>query len=93
MTRRYKMKQSGIDIATIEKRVCQFFEMHPKDLYARGRRKKLVEARSVFCFFAVTELETALKDLAIRFAISEQAIGPAVERGRQIAEKKGLKLT
>jgi len=93
MTRRYEMKQSGIDIATIEKRVCQLFEMHPKDLYTRGRRKKLVEARSVFCFFAVTELETALKDLAIRFAISEQAIGPAVERGKQIAEKKGLKLT
>ena len=92
MTRRYEMKQSGIDIATIEERVCQLFEMHPKDLYVRGRRKKLVEARSVFCFFAVTELGTTLKDLAIRFAISGQAIGLAVERGRQIAEKKGLKL-
>lgn len=93
MTRRYEMKQSGIDMTVIEKRVCQLFEMPPKDLYVRGRRKKLVEARSVFCFFAVTELGTALKDLAIRFAISGQAIGLAVERGRQIAEKKGLKLT
>jgi len=43
--------------------------------------------------FAVTELGTTLKNLAIRFAISEQAIGPAVERGKRIAEKKGLKLT
>jgi len=93
MTRRYEMKQSGIDMAAIERRVCQLFEMHPKDLYVRGRRKKLVEARSVFCFFAVTELETTLKDLAIRFAISGQAIGLAVERGRQIAQRRGLKLT
>jgi len=92
MTRRYEMKQSGIDIAAIERRVCQLFGMHRKDLYARGRRKELVEARSVFCFFAVTELETTLKDLAVRFSISGQAIGLAVERGRRIAEKKGLEL-
>jgi hypothetical protein len=59
----------------------------------RGRRRKLVEVRSVFCFFAVTELGTTLKDLAVRFTISGQAIGLALERGRQIAERKGLKLT
>ncbi len=93
MTRRYEMKQSGIDMAAIEERVCQLFGMRPKDLYARGRRRKLVEARSVFCFFAVTELEITLKDLAIRFSISGQAVGLAVERGRRIAGKKGLKLT
>jgi chromosomal replication initiation ATPase DnaA len=90
MTRRYEMKQSGIGMAVIEERVCRLSEMYPKDLYARGRRKELVEARSVFCFFAVTELKTALKDLAVRFSISGQAVGPAIERGRRIAEKKGL---
>lgn len=92
VTRRYAMKQSGIDMAAIEERVRRLFGMHPKDLYAQGRQKKLFEARSVFCFFAVTERETTLKDLAVRFSISGQTVGLAVERRRQIAEKKGLKL-
>jgi chromosomal replication initiation ATPase DnaA len=87
MTRRYEMRQSGIDMAAIEERVCQLFEMHPKDLYVRGRRKELVEARSVFCFFAVTELGTTLKDLAVRFSISGQAIGLAIERGGGLREE------
>ena len=65
--------------------------MSQRDLYCRGRHKKLVEARSVFCFFAVNELDITLKDLSVRFGISGQAIGLAVKRGKNIAEMKGFK--
>ncbi len=92
MTRRYEMKQSGLDIVAVEKKICDLYDMSREDLYTRGRHKKLVEARSVFCFWAVQELETSLIELAIRFAISEPAIGYAVRRGRDIVRKKGLKL-
>ena len=92
MTRRYEMKQSGIDIVAIERRVCQLYEMSPQELYARGRQRKLVEARSVFCFFAVKELGVRLTDLALRFSVTGPAIGVAARRGREIAERKGLKL-
>ena len=92
MTRRYEMKQSGIDITAIEKRICQLYEMSLQELYARGKYKKLVEAKSVFCFFAVTELGIRLKDLALRFSVTGPAIGFAVKRGRDIAGRKGLKL-
>ncbi len=66
--------------------------IHPKDLYVRGRRKKLVEARSVFCFFAVTELGTRLKDLTMRFAISGQAVGLAVGRGDSLQRRRDWSL-
>lgn len=92
VTRRYEMKSSGIDIAGIERRICEIYSMAPQELYARGRYRNLVEARSVFCFFAVTELKTALKDLARRFAVSEPAISLAVKRGKDIASRKQLKL-
>ena len=93
MTRRYEMKQSGLDIMAVEKRICDLYDMSRDDLYTRGRHKKLVEARSVFCFWAVQELETSLIELAIRFAISEPAISYAVRRGRDIVRKKELKLS
>jgi len=92
MSRHYEMKQSGIDIAAIERRVCQLYGISPQELYARGRHKKLVEAKSVFCFFAVTELGVKLADLALRFSVTGPAIGVAVRRGRDIAERKRLKL-
>lgn len=92
MTRRYAMKQSGLDIAAIEKRICDIFDMALEDLYIRGRQRKLFEARSVFCFFAVQELGTPLKDLAVRFEITEPAISHAVRKGKDIVREKGLKL-
>lgn len=92
MTRRYEMKQSGIDITAIEKKICELYEMSPHELYTRGKYSKLVEAKSVFCYFAVTELCVRLKDLALRFSVTGPSIGFAVRRGRSIAESKGLKL-
>jgi len=92
MARRSAIKQSGLDIATIEKRICDICEIHLKDLYCRGRHKRLVEARSIFCFWAVQELEVTMKDLALRFAITEAAVSYAVRRGQNIVQKKGLKL-
>lgn len=83
----YEMKQLGVYIAALEKRVCQLFGMSPQELYVRDRHKKLVEARSVFCSFTVTELGVRLTDLALRFAVTGPAIGFAVRRGRDIAEK------
>lgn len=35
MTRRYEMKQSGIDIGAIERRICELYEMSERDLYCR----------------------------------------------------------
>ncbi|HOE17162.1 MAG TPA: transposase [Syntrophorhabdaceae bacterium] len=92
MARRYAIRQSGLDIATIEKRISDICEINLKDLYCRGRHKRLVEARSIFCFWAVQELEVTMKDLALRFAITEAAVSYAVRRGQNIVQKKGLKL-
>ena len=92
LTRRYEMKQSGLDMAAIERGICELYGMSREDLYVRGRHKTLVEARSVFCFLAVQELETPLKDLAVRFAVSEPAVSYAVRRGRDIVREKKLEV-
>lgn len=92
MTRRYAIKQSGLDIATIEKRICDICDITLENLYCRGRYKRLVEARSILCFWAVQELEVTMKDLAVRFAITETAVSYAVRRGQNIVQKRGLKL-
>ncbi len=85
------MKQLG-GIAALGKRFCQLFGMSPQELYVRDRHKRLVEARSVFCFFTVTELGVRLTDVAPRFSMTGPAIDLAVKKGRDIAARKGLRL-
>ena len=83
------MRQAGIDLAFLEKRVADLLTMSPDDLYLPDRQKKLVEARSLFCFWAVREVGVSMTALALRFSLSGVAIGCAVVRGQKIAREKG----
>ena len=92
LERRYAVKQAGIDLDAIDKRVCDLYALKPDDLYGQGRQKTLVEARSLFCFWAVRELGIPQKALAERFSLTAPAISYAVRRGQRIAREKGYKL-
>jgi REP element-mobilizing transposase RayT len=89
LERRYATRQAGIDLAFLEKRVTDLLIMNPADLYLPGRQKKLVEARSLFCFWAVRELGVTMTALALRFSLSGVAIGYAVARGQKMARENG----
>jgi len=92
LERRYAMKQSGIDLDAVQKRVCDLYAFKPDDLYAQGRQKTLVEARSLFCFWVARELGVPQKALAERFFLTESAICYAVRRGQRIAGERGYAL-
>ena len=92
LERRYAMKQSHIDLDSVAERVCDIFALKADDLYGKGRQKRLVEARSLYCFWAVRELGTSQKALAVRFSVTEPAISYAVTRGQKIARERGCSL-
>ena len=83
------MRHAGIDLAFLEKRVMDLFDTSPGDFYLPGRQKKLVEARSLLCFWAVRELGISMTAVAPRFSLTDVAIGYAVARGQKIAREKG----
>jgi chromosomal replication initiation ATPase DnaA len=89
LEQRYAMRSSGITIDFVEKKVCDLFGVTPHELYTQGRQKLLGDARSTFCYFAVRELGISLKELALRFSITEPAIGYSVRRGQKIVQDKG----
>jgi REP element-mobilizing transposase RayT len=92
LEQRYAMKNSGITLDTVEKRVTGLFGMTPRELYAQGRQKRLGEARSLFCYFAVRELGISLKELAEKFLITEPAIAYSAKKGEKIARQRGWTL-
>jgi putative transposase len=89
---RYALRQSGIDVVFLRKRVADLLAMKPDDLYLPGRQRRLVEARSLFCFWAVREIGLTMSTLATMFSLSAVAVGYAVERGRKLAQDRGYVL-
>jgi len=66
--------------------------MDMREVLTRGKQPQKVKARSLFCFWAVTEPGMSLRELAGRLALSSPAVGYSVERGEAIARQNGYKL-
>ena len=92
MERHYALLAHGLDLDEIAARVSQELGIKKEDVYAKGRYHKIVEARSLLCYWAVRELGISMSTLAQKLGISITSISVSVSRGRVIAEKKGLAL-
>ena len=89
---RYRLKSLGYDVDRIEKKVVELFSIEAKDLYSGSRKKPVSQARSVFCYWCVREPGESMTNLARTLRLSQPAIGYAVERGKQLVEKKNINL-
>ena len=90
--RRYELKRQGYDADRIAKRVAEIYDMDVREVLSRGKQQQKVNARSLFCFWAVKELDVSLRELASRLELSPPAVGYSVERGEAIARQNGYRL-
>ena len=58
----------------------------------RTGQKIRVEARSLFCYWAVRELGYGLSELGRRLSMSQPGVGYAVSRGERIAKQNNYQL-
>ncbi len=85
--RHYKLKRLGYDLNSITKRVAEIYQMEPSEILFKGKQQRKVQARSLFCFWAVRQLGMSLRELARRLEMSSPAVGFSVERGEAIARE------
>jgi len=90
--RRYELKRHGYDLDRIAERVAEICGMEPREILCRGKQQRKVKARSLCCFWAVSELGMSLRELARRLEMSPPAVGFSVERGEAIAHENGYRL-
>jgi len=57
-----------------------------EEVLSPGKYKKVVEARSAVCYWAVRELGISQGVLAQKFGISQPAISMAVKRGERVVK-------
>lgn len=90
--RHYELKSRGFDLKKVQMRVAELLGVDGDRIYSRGRRRDQVEARSLFCYWAVRELGYSATDLARRLSMTQPAVGYAVSRGEQIAKERNFSL-
>jgi putative transposase len=86
--RRYRLKSLGYDISRVERKVIRLFNIKKADLYSHSRKKRISEARSLFCYWCVRALGERMTDMAKLLGLTQPAIGYAVERGELLAKKE-----
>jgi hypothetical protein len=64
----------------------------PEEVWGKGKYPRIVEARSLLCYWAVRELGESMSVLARKLGLSIPSISESVTRGGRIAEVKGLLL-
>ena len=73
-------------------RVRDLYDITVENLRSESRRARLVEARSLFCCWAVRHEGFPAARVAAFLAITPPAVGYAVERREAIAGEKGYVL-
>jgi putative transposase len=92
MEKRYALRSGGLDLGRVASRVSQVLGVKPEEVWAEGKYRRIVQARSLLCYWAVRELGIPMSSLARKLGISIPSVSESVTRGRRIAEEKGLLL-
>jgi len=92
MERRHALHARGIDLDRLTNKVSKIFGVKAEEIWFPGRFRRIVEARSVLCYWAVREIGVSMTMLSRKMGISVAAISGSVIRGQKIVEEKGLKI-
>jgi len=63
-----------MDLDKIAERVSELMKIRTEDVWAEGKQRYIVNARSLFCFWAVRELGVSMASLGRRLGLSLPAI-------------------
>jgi len=92
MEKRYALGSRGFDLEKTATRVAEVLEVKEEDIWAKGRYRRIVEARSLLCYWAVRALGVTMSSLAGRLGISIPAVIKSVSRGKELAAVRGCSL-
>jgi REP element-mobilizing transposase RayT len=84
MDRKYAFHARGITVDNVFKIAANLMNIEPKLVFAPGKERTRVQARSLFCYWSVRELGISMTKLSRQLNISLSAVSLSVKRGEQI---------
>lgn len=92
LKRKYQLKASGLDADKVAAKVADLLGLPVEVVWAAGKHRKTVAARSLLCYWSVRQLGVSISSLAQRLGISPTAVSQSVIRGERLANKNGYSL-
>jgi len=92
LERSYKLQAEGFDLEQVAQRAASLFGIKAEEIFLPVKYPVVVQARSLFCYWAVRELGFSATSLARKLNISQPAVSISVRRGAKIAIEKGFQL-
>ena len=92
LEKHYRLQAKGYDLEKLASRVCDIMHLEPSELCAPGKERKRVAARSLLCYWAVSELGISMTKIARRLNLSLAGVSQSVKRGETIVQQKGYNL-
>ncbi len=90
--KKYLLLSRGYTLDDVVNRVSVTLNVKPQVVWASGRHRKTVEARSLMCFWAVRKLGLSMSEIARKLNYSVATVSLSVARGEKIASTKNLSL-
>jgi hypothetical protein len=78
---------SVLPLKELIERIARVFNMDPKDLRQRSRKRESVEGRSILSYFALREMMHNGAELGRMLNISRSAVCIAADRGKEVVRK------
>jgi REP element-mobilizing transposase RayT len=92
LEKKYLLQSQGVSLNTVVEKVADIYGIAPEMVWASGRYRKVVEARSLMCYWSVRKLGIPMSSLARRLNISITAVSKSVVRGQKLAHEKNVSL-
>ena len=92
LERRYKLQAEGFDLEQVAQRAASLCGIKSEEIFTPVKYPVVVQARSLFCYWAVRELGVSATALARRLKISQPAVSISVRRGEKIAVEREFQL-
>lgn len=84
--------EKGLDLENVAKLAAKVMELDVAELWAGGKHPTRVQARSLFCYWAVREMNLSATELAGKLNLSQPSVSRAVQRGEKLARENGWQL-
>jgi len=81
------LKNNGVTINEVKRRVCKYFEIELSQLNRPGRNSLSIKARNIIFYYCYIDLGYSLSSIGDHFKLSSSAVSYGVEKGRKAIEE------
>jgi putative transposase len=87
------LKSQGLDVDKVAERVAARLGLPTEAVWAAGKHRATVAARSLLCYWSVRHLGVSMSSLARRLEISPTSVSHSVARGEELAKEGNYQIS